>query len=109
MTLSINTNISGIRTANQINILNALMTKNQERLTSGYKINRASDGPAALVIATKFSSQIAGFEAAKANVANGINLVQSADKTLETFQTLLTQAKKLALDSMDGTDRKSVV
>lgn len=103
MSLSINTNISGIRTANQINILNALMTKNQERLTSGYKINRASDSPAALVIATKFSSQIAGFEAAKANVANGINLVQSADKTLETFQTLLTQAKKLALDSMDGT------
>jgi len=102
MSLSINTNIAGIRAANQVNILNTLMSKNQERLTTGYRINRAADGPAALIIATKFGSQIAGLEAAKSNVANGINLVQSADKTLETFQTLLTQAKKLALDSMDG-------
>jgi len=103
MALTINTNISSLQAAYQINTISKSLQKNQQRLTTGYRINSAADGPAALIISVKFASQIAGMEQAQQNVSNGTNLVQSADKTLETVQKMLIAAKKLALDSLDGT------
>ncbi len=107
MALSINTNIASINAYNQLNKISSQLNLNQERLASGYRINKAADDPAGLVISTKFGSQIAGNNAAIKNVSNGINLTQTADKSLEVIQGLLEKAKTLALSSMDGTKSDS--
>ena len=103
MALTINTNIQSLFATGQLNAVNKALSINQERLASGKRINKAADDPAGLIISTKFGSQIAGVEQALKNVDNAINLVQTADKSLGTMETLLKRAKQLALDSMDGT------
>jgi flagellin len=107
MALRINTNVASMNAYNQLNQINKQLSLNQERLASGYKINKAADDAAGLVISTKFGSQIAGNKAAVKNVENGINLVQTADKSLEVVQKLLEKAKTLALSSMDGSKSDS--
>jgi flagellin len=103
MALTINTNIQSLFATGQLNSVSKALSLNQERLASGKIINKAADDPAGLIISTKFGSQIAGVEQALKNVDNAINLVQTADKSLGTMETLLKRAKQLALDSMDGT------
>lgn len=103
MSLRINNNASTWMAAHNLQDVISQSNKVQERMTTGKKINRASDGPAALVIGKRFEAQLAGIEQAQKNVANSINLIDSADKSLETTEKLLIAAKQLALSSMDGT------
>lgn len=103
MSLRINNNSPSMMASHNLQSVMKQMNSVQERLTTGRKINRASDGPASLVIGRRFEAQLVGISQAKKNVENAVNLMNTADKTLETVEDLLIKAKALALDSMDGT------
>lgn len=70
-----------------------------ERLSSGLKINRGADGPAALVISEKQRAQIAGLRAAIDNTEKAVALVQTAEGALTEINTLLVKIRSLAIDS----------
>jgi flagellin len=103
MSLRINNQAPTYMAAHNLQKVMKDMNSVQERLTTGLKINKASDGPASLVIGKKFESQLAGIAQARKNVETAVNLMDTADKTLGTVEGLLIKAKTLALDSMDGT------
>ncbi|MCI8386833.1 MAG: flagellin, partial [Acutalibacter sp.] len=89
------------------------LSKNLEKLSSGYKINRAGDDAAGLAISEKMRAQIKGLEAASKNVKDGISLVKTAEGAMQEIQDMLSRMKYLATQSSNGTydddvDRKAL-
>ena len=89
------------------------LSKNLEKLSSGYKINRAGDDAAGLAISEKMRAQITGLEAAQKNVKDGISLVNTAEGALQEVQDMLNRMVYLAQESANGTfdnpvDRKAL-
>ena len=79
------------------------LSKNLERLSSGYKINRAGDDAAGLAISEKMRAQITGLEAAQKNVKDGISLVNTAEGAMQEIQDMLNRMVYLAQQSANGT------
>ncbi len=89
------------------------LSKNLERLSSGYKINRAGDDAAGLAISEKMRAQITGLEAAQKNVKDGTSLVNTAEGAMQEIQDMLNRMVYLATQSANGTydnevDRKNL-
>ena len=82
--------------------------KNLEKLSSGYKINRAGDDAAGLAISEKMRSQITGLEAAQKNVKDATNLVKTAEGAMQEVQDMLKRMKYLATQSANGTYDENV-
>ena len=87
---------------NYTNNVNA-MKKNLEKLSSGYKINRAGDDAAGLAISEKMRAQITGLETAQKNAKDGISLVQTAEGALTEVHDMLNRMVTLATQSANGT------
>jgi len=87
---------------NYMNNTSAL-SKNLEKLSSGYKINRAGDDAAGLAISEKMRAQITGLDAAQKNVQDGISLVQTAEGAMQEVQDMLNRMVYLATQSANGT------
>ena len=87
---------------NYTNNTNAL-SKNLEKLSSGYKINRAGDDAAGLAISEKMRAQISGLKQAQSNVKDGISLVKTAEGALQEVQDMLNRMTTLATQSANGT------
>ncbi len=81
----------------------AAMKKNLEKLSSGYKINRAGDDAAGLAISEKMRAQITGLETAQKNAKDGISLVQTAEGALTEVHDMLNRMVELATMSANGT------
>jgi len=79
------------------------LAKNLEKLSSGYRINRAGDDAAGLAISEKMRAQITGLDAAQKNVQDGISLVQTAEGALQEVQDMLNRMVYLATQSANGT------
>jgi len=79
------------------------MQKNLEKLSSGYKINRAGDDAAGLAISEKMRAQITGLETAQKNAKDGISLVQTAEGALTEVHDMLNRMVELATQSANGT------
>ena len=79
------------------------LSKNLEKLSSGYKINRAGDDAAGLAISEKMRAQITGLTQAQSNAKSGINLVQTAEGALTEVHDMLNRMVKLADQSANGT------
>ena len=79
------------------------LSKNLEKLSSGYKINRAGDDAAGLAISEKMRAQITGLEAAQKNVKDGISLVKTAEGAMQEVQDMLNRMVYLATQSANGT------
>jgi flagellin len=79
------------------------LSKNLEKLSSGYKINRAGDDAAGLAISEKMRAQIAGLDQAQNNVKDGISLVQTAEGALQEVQDMMNRMVTLAEESANGT------
>ena len=97
---------------NYINNTSAL-SKNLEKLSSGYKINRAGDDAAGLAISEKMRAQITGLNKAQDDAKDGISLVQTAEGTLTEVHDMLNRMVELATQSANGTyddqtDRKNL-
>jgi len=110
--MRINTNISALRASNSLNKSNNGLTKSLERLSSGYRINRAADDAAGLAISQKMKTQIAGLEQADRNSADGISLIQTAEGALVEVQSMVQRMRELSVQASNGTytddDRASI-
>ncbi len=97
MSLRINHNTSAINSHRNLQANQASMAKTLERLSSGLKINRASEGPAALVISEQMRAQIAGLNQAIDNSETAVSLVQTAEANMSEISNLLTSMRQLAI------------
>ena len=84
------------------------LSKNLEKLSSGYKINRAGDDAAGLAISEKMRAQITGLDAAQKNVKDGIGLVKTAEGALQEVQDMMNRMVYLAEQSLNGTNDDAV-
>ena len=82
---------------------NSALSKNLEKLSSGYKINRAGDDAAGLAISEKMRAQITGLDVAQKNAQDGISLVQTAEGALTEVHDMLNRMVELADQSANGT------
>lgn len=99
MPLTINNNVSALNSQHNLNRSTNSLNKSLERLSSGLKINRGADGPAALVISEQQRAQIAGLNAAIDNTEKAVSMVQTAEGALNEINGLLTKIRSLAIDS----------
>ena len=83
------------------------LSKNLEKLSSGYKINRAGDDAAGLAISEKMRAQITGLDKAQDNAQDGISLVQTAEGALTEVHDMLNRMVELATQSANGTYEKT--
>lgn len=100
--MKINHNISALKANVQLNKNDNAMSKSLEKLTSGYKINHASDDPAGMAISRKMKAQIRGLEKASSNAADGISVIQTAEGALEEVSSCLQRMNELAVQSANG-------
>lgn len=102
MPLSIVNNIASLSAQNSLTRTSAQLNKSLERLSSGLKINRGADGPAALVISEQQRAQIAGLGTAIDNSNKAVSLVQTGEGALNEINNLLTKIRSLAVDSSNS-------
>lgn len=103
MSLRINHNIQAINTHRQLTGTSDQISKSMERLSSGYRINRASDDAAGLGISEKMRGQIRGLNQAQRNMQDGISLVQTAEANLDEVHSMLQRMRELAVQYKNGT------
>ena len=96
-------NIAALNSYRNLSNNNSMVSKNLEKLSSGYKINRAGDDAAGLAISEKMRAQITGLEVAQKNANDGISLVQTAEGALAEVHTMLNRMIELADQSANGT------
>lgn len=101
--MRINHNISAMNTYRQYNINSTSIAKSMEKLSSGYRINRAADDAAGLSISEKMRSQIRGLRQAIRNAQDGISFIQTAEGALTEVSDMLTRLKELAVQVQNGT------
>ncbi len=96
-------NIAAMNAYRNYNTNTSAVSKNLEKLSSGYKINRAGDDAAGLAISEKMRAQISGLKAASKNVKDGISLVKTAEGAMQEVQDMLNRMVTLATQSANGT------
>ena len=110
--MRINHNIPALRSNNQLSSTNSKLDKAIERLSSGKRINSASDDAAGLAISQKMDTQIRGLEQASRNASDGISVIQTAEGALNEVHSMLQRMRELAIQVSNGTydsvDRSAV-
>ena len=96
-------NIMAMNAYRNYNNNTSALSKNLEKLSSGYKINRAGDDAAGLAISEKMRAQITGLKAASKNVKDGVSLVKTAEGALQEVHDMLNRMDYLATQSANGT------
>ena len=96
-------NIMAMNAYRNYNNNTSAVSRNLEKLSSGYKINRAGDDAAGLAISEKMRAQITGLNAAQKNVKDGISLVKTAEGAMQEIQDMLNRMDYLATQSANGT------
>ncbi|MFA5536730.1 MAG: flagellin [Bacillota bacterium] len=100
----INHNISALNTYRQLSSNNVLQNKSLEKLSSGFRINRAGDDAAGLAISEKMRGQIRGLNQASRNAQDGISLIQTAEGALNETHAILQRMRELAVQSATDTN-----
>lgn len=103
MGLRVQTNISSLNAQRNLSVSSLLLAKHTERLSSGYRINKAADDAAGLAISEKFRSEIRGLTQAKRNTSDGISLVQTAEGGLQEISNMLIRLKELTVQAASDT------
>jgi flagellin len=101
-------NIAALNSYRQLGSNNTSVSKNLEKLSSGYRINRAGDDAAGLAISEKMRAQITGLETAQKNANDGISLIQTAEGALTEVHSMLNRMVELAGQSANGTYQNEV-
>lgn len=96
-------NIAALNSYRNLTGNNNAVSKNLEKLSSGYKINRAGDDAAGLAISEKMRAQITGLNTAQKNAQDGVSLVQTAEGALTEVHSMLNRMVELADQSANGT------
>lgn len=103
MSMYINTNVSAINAHRNLGFNNTQMGKTMEKLSSGFRINRAADDAAGLAISEKMRFQINGLNQAMRNAQDGISLLQTAEGALTEVHSMLQRMNTLANQASNGT------
>lgn len=101
--MRINHNIAALNASNRLKSNDNAISKNLQKLSSGYRINSAADDAAGLAVSEKMRSQINGLSQAEDNAQNGISLVQTAEGGLNETESILQRMNTLAVESANGT------
>ena len=101
-------NLNALNSYNRLNANVAGLKKASEKLSSGYRINRAGDDAAGLAISEKMRSQIRGLSQAKRNAQDGISMIQTYEGALQESHSILQRMKELAAESANGTYQDDV-
>ncbi|WP_256759113.1 flagellin [Cohnella sp. WQ 127256] len=99
----INHNLNAMNAHRNLLTNNIAQGKSSEKLSSGFKVNRASDDAAGLSISEKMRAQIRSLNQAQANTQDGISLVQTAEGAMNEVSDMLGRMKELAVKAMNGT------
>jgi flagellin len=102
MGLRINNNIAAFNAYRNLSVTDTNMSKSLEKLSSGYRINRAADDAAGLAISEGLRSQIGGLKVAVRNAQDGISVVQTAEGALNESQAILQRMRDLAVQAANG-------
>ena len=102
--MRINHNISAMQTNSQLRKTNKNLDTALERLSSGYRINRAADDAAGMAISRKMKTQIEGLERASMNSSDGISVIQTAEGALNEVTAMLQRMRQLAVQAANGTN-----
>ncbi len=97
-------NLSAMNANRMLNVTTSAQSKSTEKLSSGYKINRAADDAAGLSISEKMRSQIRGLNKASSNAQDGISLIQTAEGALNESHSILQRMRELAVQAANGTE-----
>jgi len=106
--MRINNNITALNSHRQYTINNSGISRNVEKLSSGFRVNRAGDDAAGLAISEKMRTQIRGLNMASKNSQDGISLVQTAEGALQTAHNIMQRMRELAVQSRNGTNDTTV-
>ncbi|MBR5337900.1 MAG: flagellin, partial [Lachnospiraceae bacterium] len=98
-------NLTAMNSNRQLGATASLQAKASEKLSSGFKINRAADDAAGLSISEKMRSQIRGLDRASANAQDGISLIQSAEGALNEAHAILQRMNELAVQGANDTNQ----
>jgi flagellin len=108
MGLSVNTNIAAMNSYRNLSVTDGQMSKSLEKLSSGFRINRAADDAAGLAISEGLRSQVGGLKVASRNAQDGISVVQTAEGALTETHSILQRMRDLAVQSSnDSNDQDS--
>jgi flagellin len=97
-------NLTAMNANRQLGITNGLQAKSTEKLSSGYRINRAGDDAAGLSISEKMRSQIRGLNKASSNAQDGVSLIQTAEGALNEAHAILQRMNELATQAANDTN-----
>ena len=97
-------NMSALNANRMMNITTSSVSKSTEKLSSGYRINRAADDAAGLSISEKMRSQIRGLSQASTNAQDGISLIQTAEGALNESHSILQRMRELSVQAANGTE-----
>ena len=100
-------NLSAMNTNRQMGTVTSALSKSTEKLSSGYRINRAADHAAGLSISEKMRSQIRGLNKASSNAEDGISLIQVAEGALNESHSILQRMNELATQAANDTNTSS--
>lgn len=100
--MRINNNIPALNTHRMLGLTNSKLEKTLEKLSSGKRINRASDDAAGLAISQKMEAQIRGLRQASRNSLDGISLIQTAEGALNEVHEMLQRMRELAVQGANG-------
>ena len=110
--MQINRNMSAVMTNNQLLRTENKLAASMERLSSGLKINQASDNPAGIAISNKMRAQIDALDQAESNASDAISVLQIADGALNEVSSILQRMRELSVQAANGTnaysDRQSI-
>ena len=100
-------NMTALNANRMLGLTTSKQAKSTERLSSGYRINRAADDAAGLSISEKMRKQIRGLDQASTNAEDGISCVQTAEGALNEVQDMLQRMNELAVQAANGTNSES--
>jgi flagellin len=103
MSLRIQHNVEALNAHRQLQSTSDKLSKAMERLSSGYRINRAADDAAGLAISEKMRGQISGLGQAQRNLQDAVSMVQTAEGTLQEVHSMLQRIRELAVQYKNGT------
>ena len=105
-------NMTALNANRQLNITNGSLAKKTEKLSSGYRVNRAADDAAGLSISEKMRAQIRGLDQASSNAQDGISLIQTAEGALNEIHSVLQRMRELTVQVANDTnvtaDRRAI-
>ncbi len=106
--MRINNNVMAMNTHRQYTINTNSVAKSMEKLSSGYRVNRAGDDAAGLAISEKMRAQIRGLKMASKNSSDAISLVQTAEGALQESHNILQRMRELSVQSSSDTNETSI-